>query len=124
MAEICLVQYSDEYEERWDRFVLDKSINGTILQTRRFLNYHPADRFDDNSLMFMKGTEIIGVIEHGRKYGSADYLCSEGKIVNIQNSGIWIKVKDNVIVLTELKRDGRDINPIKYFINGNLVGGR
>lgn len=54
--------YSDEYENAWDRFIETESMNGTFLQTRNFLNYHPADRFTDNSLMFMKGNNIIALI--------------------------------------------------------------
>lgn len=62
MDNIVLVEYSSQYEKAWDRFVLQESINGTFLQTRNFLNYHPVERFEDNSLMFMKGNNIIAVI--------------------------------------------------------------
>lgn len=56
-------QYNDSFEEKWDKFVLSNSINGTFLQTRSFLNYHPSDRFKDNSLVIFKGnTTIIAVI--------------------------------------------------------------
>ena len=37
----------------WDDFV-DRSFNGTMFHTRRFLNYHPPDRFQDHSLYFQK----------------------------------------------------------------------
>ena len=37
----------------WDDFV-DRSYNGTIFHTRRFLTYHPPDRFQDHSLYFQK----------------------------------------------------------------------
>ena len=59
MDRIALIKYEDNYEKAWDRFVLEESINGTFLQTRNFLNYHPTGRFEDNSLMFMKGNNII-----------------------------------------------------------------
>lgn len=62
MGNIVLMEYDKKYEEAWDRFVLKESINGTFLQTRNFLNYHPVERFEDNSLMFMKGNNIIAVI--------------------------------------------------------------
>ncbi len=56
-------QYNDKFEEKWDKFVLNNSINGTFLQTRNFLNYHPKDRFKDNSLIVFKGDNtIIAVI--------------------------------------------------------------
>lgn len=51
-GEVKLEEYTDIYAERWDRFVLKESINGTFLQTRKFLNYHPKDRFTDSSLVF------------------------------------------------------------------------
>ncbi len=62
MGNITLMEYEKSYEAAWDRFVLEESINGTFLQTRKFLNYHPEGRFEDNSLMFMKGNNIIAVI--------------------------------------------------------------
>ena len=74
---------------------------------------------------YYKGEKYhVGKIEHGKEHDSADYLCQEGKIVNVQNSRIWIKVKDNVIVLSNLTKDGMDVNPIKCFTNGMYVGGR
>lgn len=62
MDSIILIKYEEKYEKAWDKFVLEESINGTFLQTRNFLNYHPVGRFEDNSLMFMKGNNIIAVI--------------------------------------------------------------
>ena len=41
MADISIIPFIKEYEERWDEFVLKKAVNGTFLQTREFLNYHP-----------------------------------------------------------------------------------
>ena len=57
------VQYYDpSMEEKWDDFVLNKSMNGTFLQTRKFINYHPQDRFTDRSLVVLKGTELMATI--------------------------------------------------------------
>lgn len=74
MDNIIVRQYESKYEKAWDRFVLEESINGTFLQTRNFLNYHPAGRFKDHSLIFLKGNNIIAVIpshiienENGKK---------------------------------------------------------
>jgi len=51
-----IIEYNNEYEKTWDDFVENTSINGTFLQERRFLNYHPQGRFQDASLMvFYKG---------------------------------------------------------------------
>ena len=60
--EIIMVQYNETYKEKWDKFVLTESINGTFLQTMNFYEYHPKDRFIDNSLLFLNGTTIIAVL--------------------------------------------------------------
>lgn len=57
-----VVRYDESYENRWDRFVMSNSINGTFLQTRNFLNYHPAERFKDASVMIMEGQNIVAAI--------------------------------------------------------------
>ena len=50
--------HTQEQEENWDSFVKQKSMNGTFLQTRKFINYHPKDRFKDCSLMIYKGNTL------------------------------------------------------------------
>lgn len=42
-------KYDESSEKQWDQFISEKSINGTFLQSRRFLNYHPKGRFKDVS---------------------------------------------------------------------------
>jgi len=55
--------YEKKYEQLWDDFVLNKSINGTFLQSRNFLNYHPEDRFEDCSLLiFNQKDNLVAVI--------------------------------------------------------------
>ena len=49
-----IVKYEDKYQEAWDQFVLKNSVNGTFLQTRNFLNYHPEGRFVDASVLVMQ----------------------------------------------------------------------
>lgn len=44
--------YNESMEQEWDAFVLKRSVNGNFLQTRDFLNYHPAERFRDCSLIY------------------------------------------------------------------------
>lgn len=44
--------YQDKDETMWDDFVLNQAVNGTFLQTRRFLNYHKPGKFDDASILF------------------------------------------------------------------------
>lgn len=55
-------KFNNINDEIWDKFVLEESMNGTFLQTRKFLNYHPKDRFIDQSYMvFDKKDRLIAV---------------------------------------------------------------
>ena len=58
--------FTGERESAWDDFVAD-SRNGTLFHTRRFLSYHPADRFQDASLLFLDGEKIAGVLPAAKK---------------------------------------------------------
>jgi hypothetical protein len=62
-GEIMLVvkRYSKELENEWEGFVRS-SVNGTFMQERKFLGYHPSDRFSDHSLIFMEDKRIIAVL--------------------------------------------------------------
>lgn len=57
-----IVEYESKYEKKWDEFVINESINGNFLQTRRFYNYHQTGTFEDASLMFWKGDKLAAVI--------------------------------------------------------------
>ena len=54
--------YTREQESRWDRFVMEDSMNGTFLQTRKFLNYHPEGRFMDASFFVEKSGIVVAVV--------------------------------------------------------------
>ena len=54
--------YTREQESRWDRFVMEDSMNGTFLQTRKFLNYHPEGRFSDASFFVEKSGIVVAVV--------------------------------------------------------------
>ena len=54
--------YEKKYEQLWDDFVLNKSVNGTFLQSRRFLNYHPEDRFEDCSLLIFNQKDNLAAV--------------------------------------------------------------
>lgn len=58
-----IVPYHEDLEREWDRFVMQESANGTFLQTRRFLNYHPNERFQDVSFLVEneKGAMIAAI---------------------------------------------------------------
>lgn len=62
MSGFEIERYDEAMAAEWDRFVESESSNGTILQSRRFLSYHPAGRFKDCSLVVRKGQSIVAVI--------------------------------------------------------------
>jgi len=64
--------YQPEHENEWDDFVLNKSMNGTFLQTRKFINYHKEGKFNDCSLCVRKGNELVATI-------MASEITDEGK---------------------------------------------
>lgn len=64
-----VINYSHEFEQKWDWFVMNDSVNGTFLQTRRFLNYHPSGRFTDSSLIVLDNRDnIVAVCPAGIQY--------------------------------------------------------
>lgn len=56
-----IVRYTEEYNKVWDEFV-EQSKNGTIFHSRRFLSYHPTDKFNDSSLIFKKKDAVVAVL--------------------------------------------------------------
>lgn len=58
--EILKFKESGVTDEQWDEFV-DESDNGTMFHKRRFLAYHPADRFKDASIVVKKNDRIHSV---------------------------------------------------------------
>lgn len=58
---LVVKRYIEEFENEWDDFLVS-SVNGTLMQERKFLNYHPIDRFLDHSLIFMENKRIIAVL--------------------------------------------------------------
>lgn len=60
--ELVIKKYTDAEQDIWDKFVLEESMNGTFLQTRKFIEYHPKERFTDNSVIIYKGNAIVACI--------------------------------------------------------------
>ena len=56
-----VIRYEKKYLDEWEDFVASSN-NGTIFHTRKFLSYHLADRFKDNSLIFKDKNKIIAVM--------------------------------------------------------------
>lgn len=62
MKKLNVKRFEENKEALWDKFVLEDSMNGTFLQTRKFINYHTPGKFQDCSLMFYKGESLVAVI--------------------------------------------------------------
>ncbi len=56
-----VIRYEKKHYDQWESFV-ESSCNGTIFHTRKFLSYHPPDRFKDHSLIFTDKNKIVSVI--------------------------------------------------------------
>ena len=67
MSGIRLVRYQDSHKELWNDFV-DKSLNGTFMINRNYMDYH-AERFQDHSLLVYEDDGLIGVIPACAKNG-------------------------------------------------------
>ena len=63
----------------WDDFVWNAN-NGTLFHTRKFLEYHPPERFTDHSLCFYDGNKKIAL------FPAIDYN-DNGKRVLISHRG-------------------------------------
>lgn len=61
MDNLIICKYDDKYEAIWDDFV-KVAVLSTIYHTRKFINYHPKDRFDDNSILLFLKDELICVV--------------------------------------------------------------
>ncbi len=53
-------RYSEKLSEVWDDYVRNSN-NGTLFHMRRFLGYHPPDRFEDHSLVFREEGKIVAL---------------------------------------------------------------
>ncbi len=49
---VAIRLFEDGLQNEWDSFIAQESINGNFLQSRRFLSYHPKNRFKDCSLLY------------------------------------------------------------------------
>ncbi|NOZ63191.1 MAG: GNAT family N-acetyltransferase, partial [Calditrichaeota bacterium] len=90
---IHIEPYEEKYQDNWDEFVAQAN-NGTIFHTRKFLNYHPADRFEDHSLIFRKEKRMIAIFpatvryEHHRRILTSHRGASYGGLVTRFNLAI------------------------------------
>tara|TARA_R110001592_G_scaffold27387_9_gene101413 strand:+ start:13717 stop:14676 length:960 start_codon:yes stop_codon:yes gene_type:complete len=64
--------YEKKFEQIWDNFI-DNGVLGTIYHTRKFINYHPKERFQDKSILIFNNNVLICVLpccKKGDKYFS------------------------------------------------------
>ncbi|MBU2492586.1 MAG: GNAT family N-acetyltransferase [Bacteroidetes bacterium] len=77
--EIIPFKSSGISEKEWEEFV-DNSDNGTIFHTRKFLSYHPKDKFIDSSLVVLKDGKPLSLLP-------AVKINREGKNILSSHSG-------------------------------------
>ena len=69
---ITFKRFVEAQSQQWEAFIGDSN-NGTLFHRRKFLNYHPKDRFEDHSLMAYKKDKLLSIfpaavnIEDGKR---------------------------------------------------------
>lgn len=56
-----IIPYEKKYLKQWEDFVASSN-NGTIFHTRKFLSYHPPERFKDSSVIFTDRNKVTAVM--------------------------------------------------------------
>ncbi len=56
-----IIEYTDEWKERWDQFVI-RSSNGTMFHMQKFFDYHTPGKFKFNHLIFLEKNKIAAVL--------------------------------------------------------------
>lgn len=56
-----IIQYTPEWKEKWDNFVLESN-NGTMFHFQKFFDYHAPDKFKFNHLIFLENDEITALL--------------------------------------------------------------
>ena len=70
---LVISYYCEKDKEKWDDFVINQSMNGLFLQTRKFIEYHQQGKYKDCSICIKNGNALVGVvlgceiIENGKK---------------------------------------------------------
>ena len=54
-------KFTLDYTDKWDDFVNNYSLNGTIYHTRKFLNYH-NEKFIDTSILIYNNNNLVCVV--------------------------------------------------------------
>lgn len=106
---IAVNRYEDAFQSSWDEFVRSAR-NGTLYHTRRFLQYHPPQRFADCSVFFVKRGRWIGALpatletESSGRWLSAHPGASYGGLVIAKAAGL----RDVYVMLSKLVDHARE----------------
>ncbi|RKY94498.1 MAG: GNAT family N-acetyltransferase [Ignavibacteriae bacterium] len=60
-----IIENSDKWKEKWDKFVLESN-NGTVFHTQKFFDYHTEGKFDFNHLLFVEKSNIVALLPGAR----------------------------------------------------------
>lgn len=121
-----IVEYQEKFYEKWNQFVLQDSINGTFLQSKRFLDYHPKERFQDASILVMNKGNIAAVCPacsiveaHGKVFCSHKGSTYGGLVVSPK----YYKTEKllEIIDLVEQYLQERGYNQIEYKITPDIL---
>ena len=115
-----IIKNFENQEQEWDDFI-KHSFNGTVYHTRKFINYHPKNRFVDKSIMIYDDNILVCVIpvclnndkyfSHlGTTYGGPVIIKSYFKIEKLK------KIIDLIFEYYDNKLEMRIANDI-YFNN-------
>jgi hypothetical protein len=111
MAELQARRFAAGEESRWDAFVRD-STNGTLFHQRRFLAYHPPGRFEDHSLLILRGERLVGVFpaavveRKGRRWLKSHPGASYGGLVVAEPPGLERAQRMTELVLESARAAG------------------
>ena len=71
---IKIKKFLENNYDIWDSFVLEAN-NGTLFHLRKFLSYHPEDRFKDHSIEIYKKNTLLSV------FPAADLIINDKKML-------------------------------------------
>lgn len=126
MCDFSVALFDISNSDEWDLFI-NNSVNGTFLQSRKFLNYHPSSRFKDISLMIYdkKGhlaalIPACEIIDDSIKKNFISHKGSTfgGIILNQKNYAIEKVISIIQVIERYLKKE--NFNKIQFTITSDL----
>lgn len=95
-----IIKYNEDHINIWDKFV-EEELFGTIYHTRKFINYHPIDRFQDESILIYNDEEIVCILpccKKGDNYFSYTGSTYGGPVI----SNKYSKIKYMKIIIDKI----------------------